>query len=151
MKELKKEDVRNASSIFFKSERELEWLACTVDRPAPHVVPFKELFAMKDSIIALQLLWNFNSYYVDAKRRRFVVNGGRSIFISNWKDVQDVKVLYARRNTKVVQLNKVAGDGEGKREVSYILGLQGTLDGERKEVMLHISPNGADYYWRDKR
>jgi len=128
-----------------------EWIICTHDRPAPHVVDFKEMFAIKSSIIVLQLLWNYNCYFVDVKRRRFVINGGRNIFISDWKDVQNVEILYAKRHTKTVQLNKTVEDGSGKHEITYLLGIQGTLDGERKEVLIHISPNGKEWYWRDKR
>lgn len=125
-----------------------EWLVCTNDRPAPHVVPFKELFAIKESMTALQLLWHFNSYYVDAKRKRFVINGGRNVFLPDWKNAQDVKVLYRRRHTETISFG---GDGEKKHEVSYLLGLQGVLQGEQKEIMIHISPDGIEWYWKDKR
>lgn len=126
-----------------------EWIISTKTQVAPHVVEFKELFAIRKEILSMTLLWTFNCYHVDVRRGQFLINGGRRIRIDDMQ--QDIEILYARRNRTTIALNTVADNGGAVHEVSYLLGLQDTTCDEKREVMIHISPDGNEWYWRDRR
>ncbi len=140
---------KKASGISLPSTLSLpEWIISTKTQPAPYVVEFKELFALRKDILSMTLLWTFNSYHVDVRRRQFLINGGRRISISMQPDTE---LLYAKRNRKTVLLNEIKKNGAGVHEITYLLGLQDVIDGRQREIMIHVSSDGANWYWRNRR
>lgn len=113
----------------------------------PRVVSFEAASKMRSQIVTSTLMWTTNSYHVNVERREFIINGGRVIHFPEWKDVEDVKALIVRRHRQEVSTTSE----ELGHSVSYLLGLEGREGGEKKEVMLHISPDGREWYWRNKR
>jgi len=131
----------------------VEFVVTTRGEITPKVIPFENLFVLKPNIIAMTLLWNVNSYHVNIEQRLFILNGGRRIHINGFEDAENIRILYVRRNNLKMSVNS---DGNGqpkeeKHEVSYLLGWEGEIKGETKQLMIHISPDGCNWYWREHR
>jgi len=132
----------------------VEWIITTSDDEGPRKVQFRELYALKDKIEQMTILWDVNSYHVNIPERYFIINGGRKLF---FKDEFDEAVLfYAKRNRKTIGMNKapVARTVEGKvlsHSVTYLLGLDGTQDGKEKILLLQTSPDGKFWRWQDHK
>jgi len=132
----------------------LEFVITTRDKAVPTPIKFEDIFPIRKEITSMSLLWDMNCYHVNVPRRYFIINGGRRVCIKQFNECVDIELLYCKRNTLEVEFGISDGDGHGKKkkhEVSYILGFQGTIGGEHKQIMLHIAPNGKEWYWQDHR
>ena len=121
-----------------------EYIICTHAKPEPHSVEFSELFAQREDIKKMIMLWDSNSYLVDVILKSFLINGGRRLSLLDHFPGR-ATVLYARRNRQEISLNS---DEKGRASISYLLGLKGE-DG--KELILHISPDGKAFSMIDHR
>jgi hypothetical protein len=132
--------------------KEPEFFITTQDNPEVRPVPFVNLYAQRDFMTSMTLLWDCNSYHINIIDKYFIINGGRRIPVTGKLD--SIKVLYARRNN--VELT-VTGGKEVKRGISYLLGFEAVNDNNltegpvKHELMLHISSDGKVYTFRDKR
>lgn len=103
----------------------LEIIVTTHGNPKPQRVQFESLFPLKDQLISAMLLWNTNSYYVNAKEKVMMINGGRRV---EFPDLSECEILYRRRNA--VSLT-VTGRNDGpSHRISWIIGLK-EKDGDR--------------------
>lgn len=113
------------------------------DEDKPRRLNFEELFEAKDRVESIMLLWTANSYFVDVKHRRFLINGGRNL---DFPRFDKAKLMYRKRTAETVS---TTGAAEGiRREVSWILGMENGDGGEL--VFLVISETGAAWRWENK-
>lgn len=113
------------------------------DSNHPRVVQFSDLFDLRNDISTMLYLWTTNSYYIDVVSRTFIINGGRKIIFSDYKDC---KILYRRRN----QIS-YAVDGKEKpldKKINWILGIE-EIETKRM-VLLIISEDGQFWEWANK-
>lgn len=132
----------------------LEFIITTRDKGVPTPIKFEDIYSIRKEITSMSLLWDMNCYHVNVPRRFFIINGGRRVRISQFAKCSDVELLYCKRHTQTLKFGNPDEDGQGKKgshEISYILGFQGTIDEKHQEILLHISPDGREWYWRDKR
>ena len=121
-----------------------DFVIATVDNPQPHVVQFEDLYAQREQIAHITLLWNFNSYHVNVAERHFIVNGGRMIIRGEDQFSGTAQLIYTRRK-RVDML--MEDDSIPAHRTLYLVGLK---DGDR-ELMLEIAEDGSRYTWRTKR
>ncbi len=114
----------------------------TEDDAEPRRVRFEDLFAIRESLTSIMLLWNTNSYYVDRLSNTFIVNGGRRIRIET---LGEGSIVYRRRNSLITSLS---GQPE-KRSVSWVIGLQGKENPEQMAI-LQITEDGSGWELRNK-
>lgn len=132
----------------------LEFIVTTRDRAVPTPIKFENIYSIRKDITSMSLLWDLNCYHVNVPRRYFIINGGRRVRIQQFAKCPDAELLYCKRHTKELEFGTSDGNGQGKEkkhEISYILGFHGTVEGKDQEIMIHVSPNGAEWYWKDKR
>ena len=129
-------------------KNELSIVITLKDSETPKRIGFFDIFKCKDDIKTLIYLYDFNSYLVNIEEGFFCVNGGRRIKPCNCDKYENKKLVYAKRNSKEVNIN--SGD-ESNINVNYLIGLQGDFEGENKTVLLQISEDGSSWVWRDKR
>lgn len=127
----------------------LEWIISNHDKPEPHVVDFEEIYDLRDQINSITLLWDTNSYHVDLVRKEIIINGGRRICIKGFERMGDLTAIAVKRHTKRISFN--GDEGDPGEMVSYLIGWEKDVEGEKKEIMLHISPDGREWCWRDHR
>lgn len=135
-----------------ETDNPLEFMVTTKGNNVPKTVQFEQLYGLKPDITSVTLLWNTNCYHVNVPQKVFIINGGRRIVMKGFEKAENIELLYARRNTVEIDMQKTSGNGQApKPEQSYLLGFQGMIDGEKREIMLHISEAGELWYWRDHR
>jgi hypothetical protein len=128
-----------------------EFIITTTDEPEQREAQFSDLYALKDKIASIMLLWDFNSYYINIQQGYFIINGGRRIQPTVASLMLHKKLEYARRNRMDVQ---IAGDDEKENpeiSISYIFGMHGVSGDEEKSILLHISSDGTTWCWRDTK
>ena len=129
--------------------QEPEWIITTYDSSKKqHVEVFKNLFAQREEIDSMMLLFDYNSYYISVDGRFFIINGGRRIQPRELQILENPIILYARRHTKTIS---VSGNSEPTDTLTYLLGVEGIVDGEKKELFLQISQDGRFWAWRNVR
>ncbi|MBW1995094.1 MAG: hypothetical protein JRI77_11700, partial [Deltaproteobacteria bacterium] len=122
------------------------------DEPKPHAVGFGEIYRLKPRITSLTVLWDTNSYHVDVSRRHFVINGGRRISMQEiFKDAENVEPIAVRRHTKYLTINNDQNAKHEEEAVTFLVGLEGMVKGEKREILVHISPGGTMWMWKNKR
>ena len=137
------------SKNFAGTQMEPDFLITTVSDNQLRPVSFKELYPLRDEITAMCMVWNYNSYMVDCERMGFIINGGRLRCLPRLSEFGGRKVVYARRNTKTVAVEDLSTTNES---VSYILGLSYVIiESVRRELVLHISADGAKYEFKLER
>lgn len=123
-----------------------EYLITTKETPEKvQRVDFSELYELKERIAKMIMLWDNNSYIVDAVSKSFIINGGRKLLLGDHFPGA-VQVLYARRNKKEISF---AGEQVGQTSISYLLGFESLED--KKQMLLHISPDGMFYKFVEHR
>ena len=128
-----------------------EWIITTYEDANPRKVDFLELLGLRDQISSALLLWNFNSYYINLSEAYFIINGGRKIQPTVFFNMTDRKFLYARRHRETLPVGVDLGNENRTHEVFYLLGVEGMLEGEKKELLLLISSDGTLWKWIPKR
>ena len=128
-----------------------EWMITTYDNPEYRKVEFSELLALKDEINSAILLWNFNSYLINISEAYFIINGGRKLQPTVFFNMTDRKFLYARRHRETLPVGVDLGNENRTHEVFYLLGVEGMVEGEKKELLLFISSDGTLWKWIPKR
>jgi len=134
-----------------KKEQTPEWIIATYDDPNNRKVEFSELLALKDKISSALLLWDYNSYYVNLSEQYFIINGGRRLQPTIFPKLDNSSFLYARRNKKTMPVGVAPGNEYLSHEITYLLGIEGTLNGEKKELLIQISSDGSLWKWIPKR
>lgn len=133
----------------------LSFLVSTKKDNKQIVIDFKDIFNIKSDLRTMTLLWNTNSYHVNLVGRFFIVNGGRKINIGGFDTVKCIEIIYAKRHSMAVSFNTSDKNGKGniqKETITYLLGMQGKdIKGTKREIMLHVSTNGDEHEWLDKR
>ncbi len=127
-----------------------EWIVTTTDQMSPIKAKFIDLFEMKPRILSMMLLWVHNSYYVNVAERTMIINGGHKFRPLAMEEFDPIHILYARRNQAVYTTNGVQ-DGGSDKSISYLLGFEGILNKESRELFLHISEDGSLWAWKHKR
>ncbi len=119
--------------------------------PTPRPVEFGELFALRDKLQSLTLLWDCNSYHVNVSegKRHFLINGGRRLKMPAYKKCTDLKVFYRKRNQQDITFGVTSKKGDYR--AFYLLGFEGTVDGEAKLTFLQVSEDGTQWVWRDHK
>ena len=128
-----------------------EWIITTYEDDNPRKVDFLELLGLRDQISSALLLWNFNSYYINLSEAYFIINGGRKIQPTVFFNMTDRKFLYARRHRETLPVGVELGNENKTHEVFYLLGVEGMIEGEKKELLLFISSDGSLWKWIPKR
>lgn len=123
--------------------------------PTPRPVEFEELFDLQPNMVSLTLLWDFNSYHINVRRRYFLINGGRKIAVKQFKGCRDLRIFYRRRHQQDIVFGAIPhGDNAGKslgHRVTYLLGFIGTVNDEEKVMYLHIDTDGSQWMWKNER
>lgn len=119
--------------------------------PEPFQVLFSDLYALKNKIKSLLFLWDYNSYYVNVEQGYFIINGGRRIQPTITLTMTDKIIEYAKRNRVDVTLDNNENINSGEVQSSYLLGIIGKDGTENKSILIHISPDGSLWGWKDKR
>jgi len=125
----------------------LEIIVRVKDETSPRPIKFEELYAIKDSMVSLTLLWDTNCYSVNIDRRYFCINGGRKIAIKTFRKCTDLSICYRKRNSIDLSFGAVP-DKRSEPQVTYLIGFEGTVDGELCRELIHISPDGATWIWK---
>lgn len=127
-----------------------EIIVTTENNPEPYEVQFSDIYNIKDKIKSMLLLWDTNSYYVNIDVGYFIINGGRRVQPVILQMMTDKTIEYAKRNRMDVTLD---GDDleQGEIQSSYLLGVTGKYNGENKTILVHVSPDGSLWGWKDKR
>ncbi len=127
-----------------------EWIVTTTDHMSPIKAKFIDLFEMKPRILSMMLLWVHNSYYVNVAERTMIINGGHKFRPLAMEDFDPIHILYARRNQATYKTGGQQSEGP-QRSLSYLLGFEGILNGESRELFLHISEDGSLWAWKHKK
>lgn len=125
-----------------------EIIITTRENPdTPKNVKFEELYILNqmEQIITMMLLWNHNSYYVNAGEKTFIINGGRKMSLAQ---LGDCKFIYRRRNQFQIGMNTDVDEGPKKKLVNWLIGLDEI--GTETMVLLQISEDGDHWMWADK-
>lgn len=124
-----------------------EWFITDSMGEKPRIVDFPDIFAIKSDVKSLMILWPLSSYYVNVKEKYFIIQGGKRIQPTGIDEMKDVKLLYARRNRQDMTL-----DGQNKvLHVSYLMGVEGQLDGKTRVLYLEVSEDGRLWRWKFER
>lgn len=124
----------------------LEWIV--TDDAGVRKVLFKDIFPNRDKIQAITMLWDTNTYQVNLEDLCFIINGGRRIQPTALLQFTDVKPVAIKRHRKEMSLT---GGDTGEEQVSFLLGVSGILDGEERQLLLHISQDGSLWAWRNNK
>lgn len=119
----------------------MEIMVTLKDDLISRVVQFSELYAMRERIGSLMLLWNTNSYYVDSVSKTFIINGGRR---TKFNEMEDCKILYRRRTKAEMAMNSE----ERNRIITWLIGIESKVSGS--VVFIEIDDNGIDWKWNTK-
>lgn len=125
-----------------------EWIVWIGDDPKPVSLQFEELYPVKDQIKKAVLLWDTNSYVIDVVNKTFIVNGGRPIQPPGLHSLQNAEIEYAARHTRQLSMTS---DSESSERISFLVGVKGTIQGEERSLLLHISDDGSMWQWKDTR
>lgn len=125
-----------------------EWIIETEDNRSPHSVQLPEIFAQKDLVRSVVLLWDTNSYYVNVEEGYFIINGGRRLQPTGVAMMEDRRICYARRNSRSFAVGQ---PDQAQDSVSYLVGVEGRIEGEERQLLLQISSDGRLWVWKDKR
>jgi len=131
-----------------------EYIITTSEKPESHLVDFGEVFKQRDHIKTITLLWNTNSYLVNVEKRFFLINGGRRMQVNNLVQSSKVLPFLIRRHQAKIGVGFADGDGGGEvseHTLTHLLGLEAEVLGVRKEIMIHISTDGREWVWKDRR
>ena len=128
-----------------------EFIVTTYERPEAHEIQFNELFKLKINITSIMLLWDFNSYYVNVDEGYFIINGGRRVQPTVIGKLSDRELEYARRSRVDLELGSDDLVDAPDAQVSYLFGITGTYEHEKKSVLLHIAEDGSVWGWKDHR
>ena len=128
-----------------------EFIVRVEGEPTPRPIEFEDIFQIKDSMQSLTLLWDTNCYHVNRKRRFVIVNGGRKIGLKAFKHCTDLSIFYRRRNSFELAFGAIPANNVDSNSTTYLLGFEGTVDGEKKLVYLHVSEDGRQWVWKDQR
>jgi hypothetical protein len=128
----------------------LEWMITKEEDDGVRTskVDFKDIFPQINKIVAVMMLWNANSYYVNAKERYFIINGGRRIQPTGLLQLEDPKPVAIKRHRVDMKLDSEELSGES---ISFLLGIEGILNTEKRGIYLHVSPDGTLWTWKDSR
>ena len=107
---------------------------------------FEYISQHRAEVTIAALVWNTNSYFIDVEEQVFVINGGKKIRFDEWQ-IDDSQILLIRRNKQDLK------DGEPQKVVplGYMLGLQGTHEGQPRMVFVHVSPDGSQFDFKTAR
>jgi len=119
----------------------MEIMVTLKDDLTSRLVQFSELYAMRERIGSLMLLWNTNSYYVDSVSRTFIINGGRR---TKFNEMEDCRILYRRRTKAEVAMNSE----ERNRIVTWLIGIESRSTGS--VVFIEIGDDGVEWKWNTK-
>lgn len=114
---------------------------------AMHPASFEEASQKRLDIERACLIWNTNSYFIDVHAQEFVVNGGRKIRFDE-EQVTDPVLLLVRRHIRKVSMG---GTAHLEERVSYLIGYEGMRGGAKHEVFAHVSPDGSEFRFENKR
>ena len=80
-----------------------------------------------------------------------MVNGGRKIAVSVFKNCIDLDIFYRRRNSIELAFGAIPNknDSEAGHKTTYLLGFSGTVNDEMLYMLLHISSDGTQWIWRN--
>lgn len=124
-----------------------EWFITDSLEGKPKQVNFPDIFSIKSDVKSLMILWPLSSYYVNIEEKYFIIQGGKRIQPSGITEMKDVRLLYARRNRQDMTL-----DGQSKvLHVSYLIGIEGELEGETRVLFLEVSDDGRFWRWKFER
>jgi len=113
-------------------------------------VAFQDIYSIQDLIEVFVLLWDTNSILVDIKNGKFTINGGRKLIPAGYENLQNKKLLYARRTQARVNIAKL--NGVVPTDIFYLAGFKGNSEaGEEKEIFIVISEDGKTWKWDTKR
>ncbi len=125
---------------------ELDWIIS--EDETLKKVQFNYIFPNKEHIDSITMLFDTNSYIINVRQRFFIINGGRRIQPKPVMLMDEVWPLAVKRRRKTVTLN---GEESGDESLSYLLGIEGILNGEKREVLIQISQDGSLWAWKSKR
>jgi len=109
-------------------------------------VEFKDLKPIKD-IVSVILLWNYNSYVAEI-HKGILINGGRWVQADWLSKAENLTIeVYRRHNQEI----KVSSKEIKSDRTSYLLGFQGIIKEEMKEVYLQITEDGQSWKFVYKR
>jgi hypothetical protein len=129
-----------------------EFIVKVEGEPTPRPIAFEDIFEIKDKLQSLTLLWDTNCYHVNRSRRYVCVNGGRKIGLKYFKGCRDLGIFYRRRNSVEITFNTIPNTAmQGERMIRYLLGFEGTVDGQERLVFLNISEDGRHWIWQDHK
>ena len=114
-------------------------------------VDFTDIKKMAENISKVIFMYECNSYVVDVDKKTFLINGGRYLTFDWLSKVDTVHLQCFRRNRKELQINGSDITDNNKVSVSYLLGFYGIIKSEKKEVYLHVSEDGKEWHWLNKR
>lgn len=118
----------------------MEILVQVQGESAPRSVKFEDLFAIKEVVLSIVLMWTYNSYYVGVDKSTFLINGGRKL---KFDRIKNPKLVYRKRTSQTISTTGAA-EGE-RRSMSWIVGIQEGDDGEM--ILLNITETGANWHW----
>lgn len=117
----------------------MEIIITTIEDPETRKkVQFSDLYSIRKSIATAVFLWNTNSYYVDVLQQIFIINGGRRIKYSEFKNPV---FMYRKRNR--VQYKTGETLNEEDRSVLWIMGIAG--ESKDDTLFLEISEDGKEW------
>lgn len=61
---------------------------------------------------------------------------------------QASEIEYAARHTRQLSMTS---DSESSERISFLVGVKGTIQGEERSLLLHISDDGSMWQWKDTR
>jgi hypothetical protein len=119
----------------------MEIIVTLRDDPSPRVIPFSDLYALRENISSMMLLWDTSSYFIDCVSKTFIINGGRKIAFNH---VGEGMILYRRRTR-----SELSTTGEPpKRMVIYILGFE--IKSSNFLAFIEVSEDGNAWKWETK-
>ncbi len=127
---------------------EPEFIIRIRSEPSPRPIQFGDIFPIKDELQSLTLLWDTNSYMANRDKRFIIINGGRKISFSEFKECRDLKIFYRQRVSQDIAVGNDIVKERAKR-ILYLLGFVGTVRGETKYVFLQIATDGTQWIWKD--
>lgn len=109
-------------------------------------VTFEYISQHRPEVVTAALVWNTNSYLVDVEEQVFVVNGGKKIRFDEWP-IDNRRLLLIQSNRQDVK----EGELQVVKVVSYMLGIEGTHEGQPRMIFVHISPDGSQFEFKTAR
>lgn len=125
-----------------------EWIITRVDDPKPQRVEFPDLFSQKDQITSIAVLWDTNSYYVNIEEGYFIINGGRRLQPTGVAMMEDRRIEYARRNSRSFAVGQ---QDKSVNSSSYLVGIEGRIENEERQLLIHVSSDGRSWGWKSHR